>query len=257
MRSPESASRLLGLLLLPPTTCHPPLASVPATRVPPQDRALLQDRTETFALFLGQRQQRRKSTARPLIRNATGGLSSGSASRGRLASTKPWEGVRSVLVGEKLSLMNWKFVGRRRGVELPRCESVAGAALLLLDAYEAAGAPKERGLEALTGVERHMHEVQADVQVVARGIEERLVWDGVARAPRVAEEAAEEAAVRRRLDMNESLKAALPWNADDAVNGRRGGRWRQEFLDSAAKEAREAGVPDMRGIGYPSPTAVK
>jgi len=159
-------------------------------------------------------------------------------------------------VGSKLSLMNWKFIGRRRDADLSFCAEPAEAVSRLLDSYDAAGAPKEPLPKAMTDVEQHIHEVGASVQGVAQAPLDRLVWDRHAGVPRAAEEAAD-ALARRHPEADLFFSEALPWRSDEAVNGRKGSHWRQAFLDTAALAAKEAGVMDLNGIGYPSPARVK
>lgn len=161
------------------------------------------------------------------------------------------------LVAEKLTLMNWKFMGRRKNVDLSACDDNAHAVLELLGAFIAVGKPMEKVVRKLTDVERHLVSVDSGVENVTRPAQERVVWDGASRSARRAEDAIADAEVRRHLETNEALRAALPWHADDELSGRKGVHWRKEFVDQAAKEALDAGVPDLRGIGYPSPTAVR
>eukprot|EP00445_Apocalathium_hangoei_P008752 CAMPEP_0203882278 /NCGR_PEP_ID=MMETSP0359-20131031/26512_1 /ASSEMBLY_ACC=CAM_ASM_000338 /TAXON_ID=268821 /ORGANISM="Scrippsiella Hangoei, Strain SHTV-5" /LENGTH=532 /DNA_ID=CAMNT_0050802301 /DNA_START=26 /DNA_END=1621 /DNA_ORIENTATION=- len=151
-------------------------------------------------------------------------------------------------VGSKLSLMNWKFIGRRRDADLSFCVEPAEAVSRLLDSYDAVGAPKEPLPKAMTDVEQHIHEVGASVQGVAQALLDRLVWDRHAGVPRAAEEAAD-ALERRHPEADLSFSEALPWRSDEAVNGRKGSHWRQAFLDTAALAAKEAGVMDLNGIG--------
>lgn len=154
-------------------------------------------------------------------------------------------------VGHKIAELNWRFIGRRLGVDISDCTRTE-AVLRLMEAYDDAGAPRDPRAPPETAVESLIDSAER----VAPVKKERVVWDSEARLARPADDVEAELPLRR-LRGSAVAGPELPWRADELVGGRKGGHWRQAFIDAAAKDAQEAGVPDLNGIGYPTPAKVR